>query len=176
MPKSPQTKNFVGERSNQREILQEKDEPHQSETNFYNREIETSAVPMTTGEPGISRDFMDITDSITTVTSRHDMHDIQQPATSGFTSFKQRKEVDQFETDKEKQEKLDKERKEQDEKGDHESHTKEILDKAFSGVQLDKDFHRELQGPYVDDHQNPSGQVIGAYRSQKGDQNLPYIE
>ncbi|CAG8506982.1 6066_t:CDS:2 [Funneliformis caledonium] len=157
MPKSPQTKNIVG----RGEIPQEKDDPHQSETTVHNREIKTSATPMTTGEIGISRDFMDISDSITTTNAIHDVHDIQQPATSGFTSSTQRME----------------ERKEQDEEGDdHESRTKEILDKAFSGVQLDKDFHRELHGSRVEDHQKPSGQVVGATRSQEGDQNLPYIE
>jgi len=170
MPKSPQTKNILG----RGEIPQEKDDPHQSETTVYNREIKTSATPMTTGKIGISRDFMDISDSITTTNAIHDVHDIQQPATSGFTSSTQRMEVDPSETDKEK---WDKERKEQDEEGDdHESRTKEILDKAFSGVQLDKDFHRELHGSHMEDHQKPSGQVLGATRSQEGDQNLPYIE
>ncbi|CAG8633415.1 24693_t:CDS:2 [Cetraspora pellucida] len=53
---------------------------------------------------------------------------------------------------------------------------KETVNKAFSGLQLDKDVHSELRGPHGSDHQQASGWALGADRSQQGDINLPYTE
>ncbi|CAG8778165.1 27410_t:CDS:2, partial [Gigaspora margarita] len=47
------------------------------------------------------------------------------------------------------------------------STAKEAVNKAFSGLQLDKDVHSELRGPHGSDNQQASGWTLGTDRSQQ---------